>query len=74
MKLYLVDGKETLHPDLAPHRFHIAFASSEGVARQLVEKAFPQFQITNVELVKEFATDEVQPRLYGWIPITHFGS
>ena len=72
MRLYIVEGIETLHPDLAPHRLHIALASSEAVARQLVEQAFLQFKIASVELVKEFAGDEVRPRLYGWIPITHF--
>ena len=72
MRLYIVEGIETLHPDLAPHRLHIALASSEAVARQLVEQAFLQFKIASVELVKEFAGDEVRPRLYGWVPITHF--
>jgi hypothetical protein len=73
MYLYLVDGVEMLHPDLAPHRSHIAYAGSEAVARQLVEQAYPRFQITSVELLKEFASDAVRPRLYGWIPVTHHG-
>jgi hypothetical protein len=50
MRRYLVEGMEKLHPDLAPHRSHIAYAGSEAVARQLVERAHPQFQVTSVEL------------------------
>jgi hypothetical protein len=70
MNLYLVNGEEKLHPDNAPHRSHVAFAVSDAVARELVEKAYPHFQVAHVKMMKSFPGEEFPSHLCGSIEIT----
>jgi len=61
MKLYMVDGEDTLHR-VGPYQTLIVLAKDPATAREVVERQLPGFRIDRVDFVREY------PQLKGTRP------
>jgi len=53
MKLYLVDGEDTVHR-VGPYQTLIVLANNPTTVREVVEREYPGFRIDRIEIIREY--------------------